>query len=159
MFNQSQTVDTRMAVIEERFTSYEKMMDKLDNAIQTISEINQNILRMLSVHEEKIDNAIKTDDILFDKLKRLEQKNTEEHQKVINKLESLEEVVRKDIKAETTIREEEVKDLKGKIESITKYRWIVAGGLAVAVFIFTNSHIIVDILTPNQTSVNIERVN
>lgn len=159
MFNQSQTVDTRMAVIEEKFTSYEKMMDKLDNAIQTISEINQNILRMLSVHEEKIDNSIKTDDIIFDKLKRLEQKNTEEHQKVIDKLEGLEEAVRKDIKMETITREEEIKDLKGKIESIAKYRWIVAGGLAVSVFIFTNSHIIVDVLTPNQPSANIERVN
>ena len=89
MFNQSQKVDTRVAILEEKYTIYEKMMDKLENAILTISEINQNISKMLTVHEEKIDHNIKNDEIIFDKFKRLQDKNSEEHQKVMDKFDSL----------------------------------------------------------------------
>lgn len=159
MFNKKQTVDTRMAVIEEKFTVYEKMMDKLESAIQTITEINQNISRLLSVHEEKIDNNNKTDEIIFDKIKRLEQKNTEEHQKVIDKLEKFEKNLTDNYNEGKKENENEIQVLKNKIADITKFRWTIVGGLTVAVFIFTNPHIIVDILTPDQKPVNIERVN
>lgn len=158
MFNRTQTVDTRMAVIEEKFTVYEKMMDKLESAIQTITEINQNISRLLSVHEEKIDGNIKTDEIIFDKIKNLEKKNTEEHQKVIDKLEKFEKDLVDDLNKEKKKSEEQINGIKGKIADITKFRWLVVGGLTVAVFVFANPHIIVDILTPDQNSTSIERV-
>lgn len=147
-----------MAVIEEKFTVYEKMMDKLESAIQTITEINQNISRLLSVHEEKIDSNVKTDEIIFDKIKRLEQKNTEEHQKVIDKLESFEKSIKEDLNKEKKENKEQINGIKGKIADITKFRWLVVGGFTVAVFVFTNPHIIVDILTPDQTPASIEKV-
>lgn len=158
MFTKSQTVDTRMAVIEEKFTVYEKMMDKLESAIQTITEINQNISRLLSVHEEKIDSNVKTDEIIFDKIKRLEQKNTEEHQKVIEKLEKFEKDLTDNLNKERKEKENEIKGIKAKIADITKFRWLFVGGLTVAVFVFTNPHIIVDILTPDKVPANIEGV-
>ena len=159
MFNQSQNVDTRMAVIEEKFNVYEKMMNKLENAIQTISEINQNISRMLTIHEEKIDGSIKTDDILFDKLKRMEEKNSEEHQKVINRIEKFEEELKIVIKEEKEERVNEVSKVNKKINEVTMFRWIFAGAIAVVMFIFSNRTVIVDILTPNQEPVKIEKVN
>lgn len=159
MFNQSQNVDTRMAVIEEKFNVYEKMMNKLENAIQTISEINQNISRMLTIHEEKIDGSIKTDDILFDKLKRMEEKNSEEHQKVINRMEKFEEELKIVIKEEKEERVNEVSKVNKKINEVTMFRWIFAGAIAVVMFIFSNRTVIVDILTPNQEPVKIEKVN
>ena len=159
MFKPNQTFDTRMAVIEEKFTVYEKMMNKLENAIQTISEINQNISKMLILHEEKIDNSSKTDEIIFDKLRRLEEKNTEEHQKVVEKLENLESNIGKSIEEEKNKREKEVSKVADKIADVVKFRWIFAGGLAVVLFIFSNSSIIIDILTPDQTPAKIEKVN
>ena len=158
MFNQTETVNTRMAVIEEKFTVYEKMMDKLESAIQTISEINQNISRMLSVHEEKIDTNNKTDDIIFDKIKRLEQKNSDEHQKVIDKLEKFEASITESINQEKLQRDKELDSISEKVNGIAKFRWLFAGGLAVAVFIVSNSHVMVDILTPEQTPATIEKV-
>jgi len=159
MFDKKQTVDTRMAVIEEKFTVYEKMMDKLESAIQAITEINQNISRLLSVHEEKIDHVTKTDDIIFDKIKRLEEKNTEEHKKVIEKIEKFEEGLNDTLSTEKKATDSKISALNTKITDITKFRWLVVGGLVTLVFVFTNPHIIVDILTPDQDSVKIEKVN
>lgn len=153
-----QTVDTRMAVIEEKFNVYEKMMNKLENAIQTISEINQNISRMLTIHEEKIDSSVKTDEIIFEKLRRMEEKNSEEHQKVIDKIEKFETEIKSTLKDEGDTRKKDIKDITTQVEGIKKFRWIFAGAIAVVMFIFSNQTVIVDILTPNTTPDRIQPV-
>lgn len=157
MFNQAHNVDTRMAVIEEKFSLYEKMMDKLESAIQTISEANQNISRMLSVHQEKIDVNVKCDDILFDKIRELEDKNSKEHQKVLSRVESFENFLKDLTMTEKQAIEEQFENLTEKINSIGQFRWVFVGGLAVIVFIFSNSAAIVNILTPDPSPANIER--
>ena len=156
--NTPQTVDTRMAVIEEKFNVYEKMMNKLENAIQTISEINQNISRMLTIHEEKIDSSVKTDEIIFEKLRRMEEKNSEEHQKVIDKIEKFETEIKSTLKGEEDTRKKDIKDINTQVEGIKKFRWIFVGAIAVVMFIFSNQTVIVDILTPNTTPDRIQPV-
>jgi len=158
VFNQSQKVDTRVAVLEEKYTIYEKMMDKLENAILTISEINQNISKMLTVHEEKIDHNIKNDEIIFDKFKRLQDKNSEEHQKVMDKFDSLEKVIETTIKDERKERIAEITTVNNKIAAITKFRWLIVGGLTAVVALISHPTIFVDILTPNQSPANIREV-
>ena len=156
--NTPQTVDTRMAVIEEKFSIYEKMMNKLENAIQTISEINQNISRMLTIHEEKIDSNVKTDEIIFEKLRRIEEKNSEEHQKVIDKIEKFETEIKNTLKDEETNRKEDIKDIATQVDGIKKFRWIFVGAIAVVMFIFSNQTVIVDILTPDSSPDRIQSV-
>jgi uncharacterized coiled-coil protein SlyX len=158
VFNQSQKVDTRVAILEEKYTIYEKMMDKLENAILTISEINQNISKMLTVHEEKIDHNIKNDEIIFDKFKRLQDKNSEEHQKVMDKFDSLEKVIETTIKDERKERIAEITTVNGKIAAITKFRWLIVGGLTAVVALISHPTIVVDILTPNQSPANVREV-
>jgi uncharacterized coiled-coil protein SlyX len=158
VFNQSQKVDTRVAILEEKYTIYEKMMDKLENAILTISEINQNISKMLTVHEEKIDHNIKNDEIIFDKFKRLQDKNSEEHQKVMDKFDSLEKVIETTIKDERKERISEITTVNNKIAAITKFRWLIVGGLTAVVALISHPTLVVDILTPNQSPANIREV-
>lgn len=158
LFNQNQKVDTRVAVLEERFTIYEKMMDKLENAIQTISEINQSISRMLTAHEEKIEIHGKNDEIIFDKFKRMEEKNSQEHQRVIEKIEKLEDVIQSTVKKEVEDRETEIDKVNNKISGLTKFRWLFVGGVTVVVFLISHPTIVVDILTPNQPTDRLEKV-
>jgi len=158
MFNKTHDVDTRMAVIEEKFNLYEKMMTKLENAIQTISEINQNISRMLSVHEEKIDSTIKTDNILFEKFKRMEDKNTEDHGRVIDRIEKVEYEIKKIISEEKIEREDHIKNVEQKVEGVVKFRWIIVGAFAVIMFLFSNQSVVFDILTTDKEQGRIEIV-
>jgi predicted nucleic acid-binding Zn-ribbon protein len=147
-----------MAVIEEKFNVYEKMMDKLESAIQTISEINQNISRMLSVHEEKIDSNTKTDEIIFEKFRRMEEKNDDDHKRVIEKIGNMNSEFKSIIENESKKRVAIVNKMDKKLSSLMKFRWVVIGGLVVASFVFSNREFIFEILTPNQTNTTIEKV-
>lgn len=44
----------QLAVLQERFKAHEQIIEKVDTAIQTLSETNQNICKMLAVHDERI---------------------------------------------------------------------------------------------------------
>ena len=64
MFNPNASADTKIAVLEERLSAYEIMMKKIDEAIQLMGKTNQNISKMLAVHEERIEQCHKSDDYI-----------------------------------------------------------------------------------------------
>jgi chromosome segregation ATPase len=146
MFNRS--AETKIAVLEERLTSYEVMMKKIDEAIQIMGKTSSSISKMLAVHEEKLENSTKSDELIIDRIKTIEIKNTEEHNRVIERFESLEDKIDKRIEG-----------VDKKVEDVTKFRWIIIGGVIIISFIFSNSHIVVDFLTPDPQPARIERAN
>jgi gas vesicle protein len=105
MFNQNTSSDTKIAVLEERISSYEVMMRKIDEAIQIMGKTSQNISKMLAVHEEKIENCGKTDEMISNMISEMKDENKEQHNKVSKRIEALET----------------------KIEELAKFRWIIAG--------------------------------
>ena len=62
----------QLAVLQERFKAHEQIIDKVDTAIQTLSETNQNICRMLAVHDERISVQAKVDDDICKKVEDIE---------------------------------------------------------------------------------------
>lgn len=144
MFNRS--AETKIAVLEERLTSYEVMMKKIDEAIQIMGKTSASISKMLAVHEEKLENSTKSDELIIDRIKTIEVKNTEEHNRVIERFESLEEKIDKRIEG-----------VDKKVEDVTKFRWIIVGAVIIVTFIFSNGHVVVDLLTPDQPPARIEK--
>jgi len=63
-----------IAVLQERFNAHEQIMKKVDTAIQTLSETNQNICKMLAVHDERITVQAKVDDDICKKVDDIETK-------------------------------------------------------------------------------------
>ena len=145
MFNKSSN-ETKIAVLEERLTSYEVMMKKIDEAIQIMGQTSQNISKMLAVHEEKLDNTNKTDEVIFNRIRSMEDKNTEEHGRVIERFESLEKKI--DNRIETVDK---------KVDDVTKFRWLVVGALVIVSFVFSQSSMVVDVLTPDAEKIRIEK--
>lgn len=62
----------QLAVLQERFKAHEQIIDKVDTAIQTLSETNQNICKMLAVHDERLDQCNKDDGELSKKVEDIE---------------------------------------------------------------------------------------
>jgi hypothetical protein len=145
MFNKSSN-ETKIAVLEERLTSYEVMMKKIDEAIQIMGKTSQSISKMLAVHEEKLENSGKNDDLIIDRIKTIEVKNTEEHGRVIERFESLEEKI-----------DERIINLDKKVDDVVKFRWLVVGALVIISFVFSQSSMVVDVLTPDSEKIRIER--
>ena len=80
----------KVAVLEERLENFEMFVSKLDAAIEKIAEVNNNVSRMLAVHEERITKQEEIDSVLFDKIDKLRDKMDSDHDSVTKRLSSLE---------------------------------------------------------------------
>ena len=134
MFNTT-SADTKIAVLEERLSAYETMMNKIDEAIQIMGKASQNINKMLAVHEERIEQCHKTDDYIGRVIEELRVENKQQHEVVNQRIEKIET----------------------KLDEFVKYRWIIVGIFAVVSFALSQSNMVVDFLTPDQQHATIER--
>ena len=80
----------KVAVLEERLENFEMFVSKLDAAIEKIAEVNNNVSRMLAVHEERISKQEEIDSVLFDKIDKLRDKMDSDHDSVSKRLSLLE---------------------------------------------------------------------
>ena len=93
MYSPPQTIETKVAILEEKIHTSEQLMQRIESAIEKISEVNANVTKMLVVHEEKINNGEKIEDILFTKMDQLKDKMDKDHTAVLEKLQGLEKKV------------------------------------------------------------------
>lgn len=129
----------KLDVLETKFNIYEElskqMLDRLEAAVDKISEANSTIANILTKHDERIEQTLKNDQIFMKELDEMKADNKEDHQKVYKRIELLET----------------------KIEEFVKFRWILVGAVIIISFIFSQSTTVVDILTPGDKSVRIEK--
>lgn len=94
MFNPNASADTKIAVLEERLSSYELMIKKIDEAIQIMGKTSQNISKMLAVHDEKIEQCSKTDDMISKMIDGLKKDNKYQHDQVSERIDVIEKEVK-----------------------------------------------------------------
>ena len=82
--------DIKVAVLEERLENFETLVSRLDSAIEKLAEVNNNVSRMLAVHEERITKQEDIDSVLFDKIDKLRDKMDRDHDIVSKRLSLLE---------------------------------------------------------------------
>jgi len=80
----------KVAVLEERLENFETLVSRLDAAIEKIAEVNNNVSRMLAVHEERITKQEEIDAVLFDKIDKLRDKMDSDHDSTTKRLSLLE---------------------------------------------------------------------
>jgi galactitol-specific phosphotransferase system IIC component len=84
------TEQIKVAVLEEKLQNFENVVSKLDSAIEKIAEVNNNVSRMLAVHEERISKQEGLDSVLFDKIDKLRDKMDVDHELVTSRISLLE---------------------------------------------------------------------
>ena len=124
-------------MLETRIGMYEQMIEKLDSAIEKISESNLNISRMLAVHDEKLENNARNDENIIQMVKRVEIFTATGDENLKNRIDKIEQ----------------------KVDEIVKYKWIVIGmGTLIAVCIAGFSNLASGWLTNGFSSANIGRI-
>jgi hypothetical protein len=126
---QAQTIETKVAILEEKLHTTEQLMQRIESAIEKMSEVSANVTKMLAVHEQKIEGNDKVDAILFAKIDQLSNKMDTDHNVVLDKLQGLEKKV-----------------------------WIGIGIFAVVTLIINNSEMLASILTQTQDNGRVERL-
>ena len=82
--------EVKVAILETRLENFETLVTRLDSAIEKIAEVNNNVSRMLAVHEQRITKQEEIDEILFDKIDKLRDKMDSDHDNVTQRLSLLE---------------------------------------------------------------------
>jgi hypothetical protein len=90
MFNPNASTDTKIAVLEERLSAYELMLNRIDEAIQLMGRANQNISKMLAVHEERIEQCHRSDDYMTRLIEELKLENKDSHDSVNERIDKIE---------------------------------------------------------------------
>jgi chromosome segregation ATPase len=139
MFNQNSTSDTKIAVLEERLAVYEQMMERIDTAIQKIGETSQNISQMLAIHNEKIEQCNRTDNIIVKMIEDIKVSSKEQHEAISKEL------------------GDRIKTVEEKVEGLSKFRWQILGGLAVIAIFIKFAPPAFNLLTSHQNPSSIER--
>ena len=81
------------AVLKEKVDNIEKVFNRIDDAIGKIVEVNNNVSKMLAVHDERLVKQEKIDEVLFKKIDELHVKMDEDHKAVLERLTTLERKV------------------------------------------------------------------
>jgi hypothetical protein len=116
------------------------MMERIDTAIQKIGETSQNISQMLAVHNEKIEQCNRTDNLIVRMIEDIKVSSKEQHEQISEKL------------------GERIGKVEEKVESISKFRWQVLGGLAVVAIFIKFAPPAFNLLTPRTSPVTVERL-
>ena len=84
----------KLAVLESKLGIYEdlskEMLDKLERAVDKISEGNSQIAQVLARHEEKLENSMRADELLLRMMEEMKTSNSREHEVVVKRIETVE---------------------------------------------------------------------
>ena len=129
----------KLAVLESKLDIYEdlskEMLDKLERAVDKISESNQQVALILQRHEDRLEKSDRADEVILKMLEEVKISNTKEHSAVISRIEKVE----------------------GKVADLAKFRWMTAGVVGALMVILQAPVIFSNILTPSIQTGNIER--
>ena len=134
--------NSKVAVLESKLNIYEdlsrEMLTKLEAAVEKISEGNNRIAQILTKHDERIEQSMKTDSLIIKMIDELKDESEKDH-KVIH---------------------DRIDRIQVEIKAFSKFRWQVGGVLVVAALIIgAGSRIVPMFLTPQPQQDIIERAN
>jgi hypothetical protein len=136
----SSTTETKIAVLEERLSVYEQMMNRIDSAIEKISQTNQSINKMLAIHNEKIEQCNRADTVMLSMMETMKNESKQHYDKI-----------KKDFNTR-------LDELEKKVEHTSQIKWMVMGmGVLAAICVTAVAQIASGMLTPKQMPPIIER--
>ena len=132
MFSQG----SKVAVLESKLDMYEdlsrEMLTKLVSAVEKISEGNNRIAQILTKHDERIEQSMKTDSLIIKMIDELKAESEKDH-KIIH---------------------DRIDRLQVEIKALSKFRWQVGGVLIVAsLLIGAGSRILPLLMPPSATPI------
>jgi len=116
----------KLAVLEQKFADFVNIVNKIDDAIGKLSEVNVNVGKMLAVHEERIEQAMKANDILIKMIQELKVDTDSKDLRIEEKIDDLESDL-----------QDEISILNAKCEEVSKIKWMTIGCGAVLTVLVT----------------------
>ena len=126
------TIDLRVEIegIKKDLENVGNINNRLDTAIEKLTDVSTCIKSMLAVHEVKIDRQEKTDEIIFEKIKDRADEIDSVYRELQREINQVERRLLIEIKA---LRN----DIGSRVGMLEKLKWILFGAAIVLVIIIT----------------------
>ena len=139
-------LETEVELLKKELHDQKRIHDRLDIAIEKLTDVSNSIHRMLAVHEEKI---ARQEEALFEAENKIEERRSELSSK-IDELHSRITTNTKEIMSAAALQHQEqnkeiqkIRDeLSTRVGVLEKWRWIIIGGSIIAGFIIQKYMII-----------------
>lgn len=118
--------EIKIAILEQRLVDFITVVEKLENAINKINDVNSNILKMVAVHNEKIEQFYRDGKDRERLMREFESKNSEAVQNCMKKI---------DIVEARIDRLPDMEDILEKLDDVVKVKWMIVGVGAVLVVV------------------------
>jgi len=136
------TTDLKVEIkgLKKDIESSNRLNERLDTAIEKLTDVSTSIKSMLAVHEEKISRQEQIDEIIFDKLKERAGEIDTVHRELSKEIQQVEKRL--------LIEMKQIKlDIGSRVGILEKYRWLIMGGaIVVGWFIALNGHEILEMM-------------
>ena len=106
--------------------------NRLDTAIDRLTDVSTSIKSMLAVHEEKIQRQEKIDEIIFDKLKDRADEISDVYRELKKDVEMSEKRLLIEIKSLKN-------DIGARVGVLERYKWLIIGGAIVIGWIMSKN--------------------
>ena len=125
------------------------VVSNLDHSIEKISQVSNDIGRLLAVHDERIDQLERVSVARMEDIKELHSRITTGNREISEKIDNLdrclEERMRKAAIASKEQHEEiqkeiqkDVKEISERVDTLEKWRWMILGGAVAVGYIVGN---------------------
>jgi len=130
----TEDLKVEIAGLKKDIENVNKLNERLDVAIEKLTDVSTSIKQMLAVHEEKIQRQEQIDEIIFDKLKERAAEIDTVYRDLQKEIQSVEKRLLVEIKSLKL-------DFGARVGILEKYRWIIMGGAIVIGFILSKNFV------------------
>lgn len=122
------------------------MMNKIERAIDAISETNQNISKMLAIHDQRLEQAVRSDEVVIKMITELKRSVEAEDTDLSDRIDEVNDKT-----------QDQLESISTKIEEIIKVKWMTIGiGVFAAVLATAISTLASGWLTPGELGYRME---
>lgn len=129
------------------------VVSKLDHSIEKISQVSNDIGRLLAVHDERIDQLERVSVARMEDIKELHSRITTGNREISEKIDHLDRTIQDRMsKAAAASKEQheeiqkeiqkDVKEIADRVDVLERWRWMIVGGAIVLGFVIGNLPIV-----------------
>jgi len=134
MENGHTDIKVQLASLKKDIESVNSINNRLDTAIDKLTDVSTSIKQMLAVHEEKIQRQEQIDDVIFTKLKERADEIDNVYRDLTRELDQVEKRLLVEIKSLKN-------DIGGRVGILEKWKWLIVGGSIVVGWVVSKNFI------------------
>ena len=132
--NGTTDIKVQLESLRKDIESVNSINNRLDTAIDKLTDVSTSIKSMLAVHEEKIQRQEQIDDVIFTKLKERAAEIDNVYRDLARELDQVEKRLLIEIKSLKN-------DIGGRVGILEKWKWLIMGGSIVVGWVVSKNFI------------------